>query len=103
MKARIPPSRQVKREAYRVTLDYIEKGRDNVTRRFFKLFMCVMHEDFGFGVSRLNRLVKRVNELTAQGEKNPIFWKEIDHTVIDYMGIPFEREKTDIDGNLIDN
>ncbi len=101
MKARIPPSRQTKREAYRLTLDYIEKERNNVTRRFFKLFICVMHEDFGFGVTRLKRLVDRVNELAAKGEKNPIFWKEIDHTVIDYMGIPFDREETTIDGDLI--
>lgn len=100
MKARIPPSRQMKREAYRLTMDYIEKERNKVMRRFFKLFMCVMHEEFGFGVRRLNRLVNRVNELTAQGENNPIFWKEIDHTVIDYMGIPFDYEKTDIDGDL---
>lgn len=101
MKAHLPPSRQMKREAYRLTMNYIEKEKNNVTRRFFKLFMCVMHDDFGFGVSRLNRLVNRVNELSAQGEKNPIFWKEIDHTVIDYMGIPFDREETTIDGDLI--
>lgn len=101
MRAHIPPSRQMKREAYRVTMDYIEKERNNVTRRFFKLFMCVMHDDFGFGVSRLNRLVHRVNELSAEAENNPIFWKEIDHTVIDYMGIPFDREETTIDGDLI--
>ena len=100
MKARIPLTKQQYREMTKRADEYLEKERNKVTRRFFKLFICALNEMYGFGVTRLLKLVNRVNELTIEGENNPVFWKEIDHTVIEYLGIPFDYEKTDIDGDL---
>lgn len=100
MKARIPLTKQQYREMTRCADEYLEQERKRVTRRFFKLFICALNEMYGFGVTRLLRLVNRVNELSTEGEANPVFWKEIDHTVIDYLGIPFDYEKTNIDGDL---
>ena len=71
-----------------------------MTRRVFKLLVYVLNTEFKFGVGRLKRTVDKINELLQDQDDNPVFWRQVDHHVIEYLKIPFEYEKTDIDGNL---
>ena len=48
----------------------------------------------------INELVDAVNSVFAETDEDEL-WRRVDHHVIDYMGIPFEREKTDINGKLV--
>ena len=98
MKAHIPVDRRTVRENERLTKIHVEEERHCMTRRVFKVLVYVLHNEFGFGVKRINRVVKGMESLMK--EDNPIFWEQLDRHVIDYLGIPFEREQVDLDGNL---
>lgn len=74
-----------------------------MTRRVYKALIYVLNTEFGFGVGRLKKTVDKMNEVLDESNNNTEFWRQLDHHVIDYLGIPFDHEKTDIDGNLIDD
>lgn len=99
MRAHIPLDRRTVREIDRVTKLYVEEERHCMTRRVFKVLVYVLHNSFGFGVKRLNRTIDLMQELLD--EMDPVFWESLDKHVIDYLGIPFERETVDMDGNIV--
>ena len=96
MRARIPAqarlsntSRRVIKEAAAKELDKQEMER---TRRMFKLFCLVLNERYGFGRGRLQTLLSGVGDLSAEHDKDEVFWAHVDKTVIDQIGVQFERE-----------
>lgn len=103
MKAHIPIDRRTRREIDRVCRIQINHERDHMTRRVFKLLVYVLNTEFGFGVTRLKRVVDKIGETLQEQDDNPVFWRQVDHHVIEYLKIPFDFEQTDIDGNLIDD
>lgn len=69
--------------------------REDIVRRSLKLMLCVLHNEFGFGNCRANRLMSCVNELSAEANTDEIFWEQIDKVVIERMGLKgFERDYT---------
>ena len=96
MRARIPAqarlsstSRRVIKEAAAPELDKQEMDR---TRRLFKLFCLALNEQCGFGRERLSRVLASVSELSAEHDKDEVFWTHVDRVVIDQIGVQFDRE-----------
>lgn len=61
-------------------------------RRWFKLLMVVLHNDFGFGPERLDRVMTGIIKLSDDQKNDPVFWEHTDKLLIDQMGIKFDRE-----------
>ena len=92
MKARMPmPTKQkaLIRQEIRRELDRQEQQR---VRREYKLLCVVLHELYGFGAGRLSAVLNRLSSLSAEHERDEIFWEHIDRVVIRELGIPFEEE-----------
>ena len=90
MQARLShTSRRVIKEAAAKELDKQEMDR---TRRMFKLFCLVLNDLYGFGRERLGRTLAGVSDLSAEHEKDEVFWTHVDRVVIDQMGMQFDRE-----------
>lgn len=92
MKARIAiPARQKAaiQEEVRRELDKQEQGR---IRRQYKLMCAALHELYGFGAGRLGAVLNRLSSLSAEHDRDEIFWEHIDRVVIHELGIPFEEE-----------
>jgi hypothetical protein len=51
---------------------------NNMTRRVFKLFCISLHQEFGFGKDRLNRLIAKVEEISGEREQDEVFWAHVD-------------------------
>lgn len=99
MKARIPLSKEqrkrVEEEARVVCIQEIEKQRNAMMRRFFKLMCYSLNDKFGFGAKRLNTLIAALTETSLEADNDPIFWEHIDRIVIDTLGVPFDRDYTE--------
>lgn len=100
MRAHVGIDRRTRRDIEKFIDRKVEEERHGMTRRVFKAFIYVLNTEFGFGVGRVNRLITKVNQIFHEEDDNFTFWRHIDHHVIDFMGIPFDREKIDLDGNL---
>lgn len=98
MRARIPLSGKLKRDALaeiRVAVNREqEKQAKAQVRRFFKLTAVVLNDEFGFGATRLTKLLIKFNELVKESSEDEIFWEHIDRQVIDRLGFDFERDYT---------
>lgn len=92
MKARLPINRKDKdRIREEVALEYDRQGQA-MTRRVFKLFCVALNQQYGFGKDRLSRLLRRVNYLSDEAQRDEVFWTHIDTLLIEQMGMDFPRE-----------
>lgn len=93
MKARIPPkfSKEQKAAIRDVVADELIKQTEEVMGRFFKLMCVQLNEEFGFGYSRLAKLITRIGDMSREHENDEVFWTHIDQR-IQQIGLPFEPE-----------
>lgn len=71
----------------------IYKGESmELMRRCYKIMAVALNEMFGFGKSRIMKLFDRAKDLATEREHDEIYWQHIDDTLIDQMGLEFERE-----------
>lgn len=101
MRARIPIDKRTKKTIEQAVEVEIQKRQYAATQRIFKLFCYVLHNDYGFS-RRCYDVIGKVSDLIEEQDEDPIFWEHLDRAVIDRLGMPFDREKTDLDGNLTD-
>jgi UDP-N-acetylglucosamine 2-epimerase len=98
MKAHIPLSGKMKKDALAEIKLQVARERDKVTeqivRRTLKLVLVELYDEFSFGNVRLNRIMKGVEDLTAKANEDEIFWEHIDRQLIDQLGLKFERDYT---------
>ena len=99
MKARRPyfSKNQMKVANQQLQAEYAkiaEKERSNVTRRIFKVMACALYEEFGFGKKRIARVINVMTKMLEESHNDEVFWEHRDKLVIDYLGIPFERDFT---------
>lgn len=99
MKANIPISSRMRKQLELAVREELQKGQYAATQRIFKLFCYVLHSKYGFS-KRCYIVIDEVRKLIEEQDENPVFWEQLDRYVIDQMGIPFDREKVDMDGNL---
>ena len=100
MKAYIRPINKVtnkQREAIRqVTAEQLEKDRQDLMRRFFKLLCIILNDEHGLGRKRLYKIVGRIQELANERANDEVFWFHVDRKVIDEIGMDFNREDYDL-------
>lgn len=99
MKAHIQISniqrKRIEQEAQIIAKREIERERDGLTRRLFKVMICSLHERFGFGEKRCLEALGMFTEVIERADNDEVYWEHIDRTVIDYLKMPFERDYTD--------
>lgn len=103
MKARIPRisgsekkkiKSEIKLEIDRIWKEVEQEKENDITRRVLKTFIYVMHNEFGYGLTRISRLFNRFTEVLENSDKDEVYWEHIDRVVIDELGLPFERDYT---------
>ena len=98
MRAHIPLTGKMKKDALAEIKIEVAKERDKVTqqivRQTLKLVLVELYDEFSFGSVRLNRVMKGVQDLTTKANEDEIFWEHIDRQLIDQLGLEFERDYT---------
>lgn len=64
------------------------------TRRTMKAFCVALNQEFGFGKSRLIRLILKVVEISKEREHDEVFWSHID-IYCKHLGLDFPDENYD--------
>lgn len=101
MRARVPVSRATKREIDKEIKRQIERERAGFSRRVFKFMCYALHELYGFGKKRCEDVIDRMEALAEEHPHCDAFWEQLDDLVIGYLGLSFEREEVDVDGELV--
>ena len=80
MKARIPPATRIRRADKKNVDEYLRQEGTALMRRFLKLALVVLNQDFGFGSSRALRFMEAVGELAKEAAVNEDkgIWEKID-------------------------
>ncbi len=101
MKARTPYFRTAKEkkmirdEIMREYRKIEAEKRYEMAERCLKIFLLVLHRDYGFGPKRANEFYRACGELLASSYEDEVFWEHVDKVVIDYLGITeFTRDYT---------
>lgn len=76
--------RQLVRETYK-------QDSEGLYRRFVKLTAVTLHNDFGFGRKRIDKLFYSISKI-SQIEKQKELWKQIDKIVGDQLKLYFSNE-----------
>lgn len=95
MKARLPIDRNTQKRIKEEVKKYYDKEGEGQSRRTFKLLFVVLHQHFGFGTKRIERIMEKVADLSLQRKEDEVFWSHIDMLLIDYLKLPLEREDYD--------
>lgn len=61
------------------------------TRRSIKIFCVALHQTFGFGKDRIAKILEAINELSAERDKDEVFWSHIDK-LLEQIGLNFKPE-----------
>lgn len=69
----------------------LRRQEQGSVRRIYKLLCASLHEEYGFGKVRCMRIIERISKTAAEHEQDEVYWHHID-TLMEQMGIPFERE-----------
>lgn len=70
-----------------------EEERARIIRESMKLCCLALHEAFGFGKIRLNRLIQTINRLCEEKEaEDEVFWWKNDK-VLEQAGLKLPKEK----------
>lgn len=95
MNARLNPANSMTKQQKRICQDYIKSTMDKeikgYARRLFKLMCLSLNETEGFGKARCQKIIKNINAIAEEHEKDEVYWSHVDRVVIDQIGISFER------------
>ena len=99
MKAHVPFENRITRKQYNaakaVAKDMVWKERLDLSRRIFKLWAYVIHDEFGIGVIRGMRAIERINWLMEEAKKDEVFWYHIDQE-LKKIGYNFDDEDYEV-------
>lgn len=68
-----------------------EKQSNDMARRFFKLFCVALHQEFGFGKDRFERVIAKIQEISGEREHDEVFWSHVDN-YCKHLGFEFDDE-----------
>lgn len=96
MKAHIgfSPSKAQQKEIDKYAREIVSKEEAAYMRRVIKVICYALHNDFGWGVGRLVRLINAANDTMGKMQSNDTIWDSIDHE-LEYLGLEFEDENYD--------
>lgn len=96
MKARIPSSAKITKKQMKAAESYsrqvVKADQERILRRYFKLMCYVLNRDFGFGSKRCLSVIGGISRLSAEHDRDEIFWEHLDRVIIDEMKLDFERD-----------
>ena len=93
MKARIVLTDRVTSKQKQAVKEYNRLEQKNIMRRYFKLLCYVLNENFGFGKSRILKVISQIEEASRLHSEDEEFWYHLDKRVIEQIGLKFEREE----------
>jgi len=78
----------------------MERQSIDRSRRMMKLFAWALRDPIspkghGMGKVQISKYIARIDQLLESQAKNNEFWDELDYTLVDRMGLEFEREATE--------
>ena len=103
MKARINPidlmsnrqQRVLRQKVEELAAESVRKTEAGSVRRWMKLLMLALNEEFGFGASRLCRILSTIDRLTEEEKNDPVFWIHADMRLKQLgMDIPEEGKES---------
>ena len=101
MKSRLPPQARLTKKQQRIAMEcaerHLETQTEGIARRYCKLLALALREPLsprghGMGATQILKVLGRVDDMAREYARNPDFWEEADHLLIERMGLPFERE-----------
>lgn len=110
MKARIPrisadQKKQMKQEIDILVTAAIKEKEDalykDLTRRILKTFVYVMHTDFGYGRTRLERLLEAFTIQLEKSDTDEVYWEHIDRVVMDELKLDFGKRDYTNHGRVV--
>lgn len=69
----------------------IEEMQQSFAILYEKLLIYTLHNVYGYGIKRIQRLVEELNNGVDEMHSNPVFWGRIDKDVIDNLGFDYPR------------
>lgn len=96
MKAHIgfSPNKAQREEVDKYVRQIVSEEEAAYMRRVIKVICYTLHNDFGWGVGRLVRLINAANDTMGKMQSNDTIWDSIDHE-LQYLGLAFEDEDYD--------
>lgn len=95
MRARIKPVYSVNKKQKDAVKEYVQQElrlqHIGSTRRIFKLFCVALHDEYGFGKSRLSNVLCKVTTVCEEKKDDPVFWTHVDRA-IEQIGLEFPKE-----------
>ena len=100
IKAHIKPTKQQRQIAHELVTEEMERQSIDRTRRMFKMFAWALRDPIspkghGMGKVQIGKYIARIDKLLEDHKKDNEFWEVLDYTLIDQMGLEFEREGTE--------
>jgi hypothetical protein len=92
MKAHIPASARLTRREKQIVREYDSSIQNENFRRYVKLSIVALREQFGFGHDRAADFLGTISRLADEAGKDEIFWEHIDEVVIGELKLQFPRE-----------
>lgn len=69
----------------------IEEMQQSFAILYEKLLIYTLHNVYGYGIKRIQRLVEELSSGVDEMHNNPVFWDKVDADVIDNLGFDYPR------------
>lgn len=97
MKAHIKPTAQQRKIARELVETEMDRQSVDRTRRMMKIFAWTLRDPIspkghGMGKVQIEKYIARIDKLLEDHKKDNEFWEVLDYTLIDQMGLEFDRE-----------
>lgn len=112
MKARVPQLSNRQRKLAKQEIDILiqdaweekeEKVNKDLTRRILKTFVYVMYNEFGWGRTRLIRLINAFTRRMEESDTDEVYWEHTDRVVMDHLKIDFKTRDYTENGKVVSN
>ena len=110
MKARVPQLSKRQEKLARQEIDFlVEKAwrekEDQVsvdlTRRILKTLCRVLYTEFGWGRTRLIRLINAFTKCMEESDTDEVYWEHTDRIVMDHLGLDFKKRDYTENGKVV--
>lgn len=88
MKARVVTNKEIK-----IAKEIAKQSEQDYMRRILKLVCYALHVQYGFGATRIGKLVNYCNDEMQDAYEN--YWINLDRLLKEHIGIEFEDENYD--------
>ena len=72
--------------------DALRRQEQDHIRRIFKLLCVALHESYGFGRRRLQKVLETISRTAQEADADEVYLAHVDRVVIDQLQMDFVRE-----------